>query len=244
MDIEYRKEYSTRLMREMEYKLYGNEGRTMFAFPSQDKRFWEYEDEGMVESLKPWIEAGKLRLICCDSIDPETWSNSGGDGAWRSKQQERWFHYLTDELIPRVRRGYEPFIVTGCSMGAYHAANLFFRRPDLCNMLIGQSGIYSANYFFGNYSDETLYFNSPLDYLGNMPDDNKLWEEYRQRRIILCVGQGAWENDMVDSTRALEGILKRHRVPAWVDYWGNDVSHDWYWWRKQMVYFLEKEIEL
>lgn len=240
MEIEYHKEYSTRLCREMEYKLYGREGKAMFVFPSQDKRFWEYEDEGMVACLQPWIDAGKLRLICCDAIDRETWSNTTGDGRWRSEQQERWFHYITDELFPRVRRGWEQMIVTGCSLGAYHAANLFFRRPDLCDTLISLSGIFRANYFFGDYCDEKLYFNSPQDYLANMPADNPLWEEYRRRRLIFCVGQGAWEDDMVPSNRAMEQILHSHGVNAWFDYWGHDVAHDWPWWRKQIVYFVDK----
>lgn len=240
MEIEYRKEYSTRLCRDMEYKLYGHEGKAMFVFPSQDKRFWEYEDEGMVGVLAPWIEAGKLRLICCDSIDRETWSNKWGDGRWRSEQQERWFHYITDELFPRVRRGYEQMIVTGCSMGGNHAANLFFRRPDLCDTLISLSGIFRANFFFGDYSDDLVYLNSPQDYLAHMPDDNPLWEEYRRRRLIFCVGQGAWEDDMVPSNRAMEQILHAHGVNAWFDYWGYDVAHDWPWWRKQIVYFISK----
>lgn len=224
----------------MEYKLFGNEGKAMLVFPSQDQRFWEWEDQGMVACLQPWIEAGKLRLICCDAIDRETWSNTWGDGRWRSEQEDRWFHYITDELMIRLRRGYEQMIVTGCSLGAMHAANMFFRRPDLFDTLIGLSGIYHSNYFFGNYSDELLYLNSPQDYLANMPDDNPLWEEYRKRRIILCVGQGAWEDDMVPSTRAMDHILHAHGVPAWVDYWGHDVSHDWPWWRKQIVYFVDK----
>ena len=27
-------------------------------------------------------------------------------------------------------------------------------------------------------------------------------------------------------------------IPAWVDFWGNDCTHDWYWWYKQVLYFL------
>ncbi|WP_294748551.1 hypothetical protein [uncultured Prevotella sp.] len=28
-------------------------------------------------------------------------------------------------------------------------------------------------------------------------------------------------------------------VPAWIDYWGYDSAHDWAWWRKQIVYFMD-----
>ncbi|MDD6726958.1 MAG: esterase, partial [Lactimicrobium massiliense] len=27
-------------------------------------------------------------------------------------------------------------------------------------------------------------------------------------------------------------------IPAWVDFWGADVAHDWPWWRRQLPYYL------
>ena len=34
-------------------------------------------------------------------------------------------------------------------------------------------------------------------------------------------------------------LLKEKNVPAWIDYWGYDSAHDWAWWRKQIVYFMD-----
>ena len=28
-------------------------------------------------------------------------------------------------------------------------------------------------------------------------------------------------------------------IEAWGDFWGYDVAHDWYWWKKQINYFLQ-----
>ena len=28
-------------------------------------------------------------------------------------------------------------------------------------------------------------------------------------------------------------------LPVWIDYWGYDSPHDWAWWRKQIVYFMD-----
>jgi esterase/lipase superfamily enzyme len=64
-------------------------------------------------------------------------------------------------------------------------------------------------------------------------------EQYRQSHIILCAGQGAWEDTALADLRAFESVLHAKQVPAWVDYWGYDVNHDWPWWRKQLPYFLE-----
>ena len=63
-------------------------------------------------------------------------------------------------------------------------------------------------------------------------------ELYRNSNIIICVGQGAWEDELLASTRELDAVLREKNIPAWIDYWGYDVNHDWPWWRKQMPYFL------
>ena len=36
---------------------------------------------------------------------------------------------------------------TGCSMGAFHAANFFFRRPDLFDTVVALSGVYGTEEF-------------------------------------------------------------------------------------------------
>ena len=241
MEINYYKEYSQAMGRDMEFKTYGTQGTPILVFPSQDGRFYDYENFGMIDVLSPWIESGKARVICCDGIDWETWSNFGGDPRQRIEQHERWFHYLVDELIPRVRqRDDELFLATGCSMGGFHAGNIFFRRPDLFMGVVALSGLYHAGYGFGGYTDELTYANSPQDFIPQMPLDHPWLQMYRQKKIVLCVGQGKWEEELLDSTRQMKRILEEKQVPAWVDIWGFDVDHDWPWWRKQLTYFMEK----
>jgi esterase/lipase superfamily enzyme len=82
-----------------------------------------------------------------------------------------------------------------------------------------------------------VYFNSPLYYLPNMTDPWYLGQ-YRRSKIVVCAGQGAWEEAMVADARALQHILEEKNVPAWIDLWGKDVNHDWPWWRQQLPYFL------
>jgi esterase/lipase superfamily enzyme len=91
--------------------------------------------------------------------------------------------------------------------------------------------------------DERLYFYFPLTYL---PALNDSWfiDNFRQSRIIVCVGQGPWERcadyDCIGDTRALKHILDSKHIPCRADFWGEDVNHDWVWWRVQMPYFLHK----
>lgn len=241
MKIQYFKEYSRELDREMECKTYGSGGKLCLAFPSQDGRFYDFEDFGMVESIRPWLEDGRVLLICPDSIDHETWSRENGDPRARIELHEKWFRYITGELLLRGRElgaKAEKAIVTGCSMGGVHAGNFFFRRPDLFDTLVSLSGTFDASFFFHDYMDELVYHNSPIHFLCNMPEDHPYMELYRSSSIILCVGQGAWEENLLAGTRAMDRLLQEKHIPAWADYWGFDVSHDWCWWRKQLPYFF------
>ncbi|WP_422487034.1 esterase family protein [Gudongella sp. DL1XJH-153] len=243
MNIEYHEFYSEILGKEMPFKSYGHAGKPIIVFPSSGGRFYEYEDFGMIEACQGFIESGYVRFYAVDSIDNESWLNKhawAGDMANRHNQYDT---YITDELIPFVKEhsGWQgPMIATGCSMGGYHSANFYFRHPDVFDTLIALSGIYDIAFFVGdNVSDTDVYLNSPVDYLSNIEDENYL-AAYRNGNIIICTGQGNWEEDSIRDTRAMDTILKSKGIPAWVDYWGQDVNHDWPWWRIQMQYFLKE----
>ena len=240
MQTEYYKEYSACLGRDMEFKRYGWGGKPCIVFPCMNGRFYDYEDFHMPEAIASFLDGGKLQLFCADGIDGETWT-AQGDPRARIEHHEAWYHYVMEELTPRVYQitgSREKLMTTGCSMGAFHAANFFFRRPDVIDTVVALSGMYQADYFFGDYSDELVYLNSPVDCLANLPADHPYMDLYRRSRMIFCVGQGAWEEELLASTRRLEAGLREKGIPAWVDYWGTDVCHDWPWWYKQMNYFL------
>jgi esterase/lipase superfamily enzyme len=82
-----------------------------------------------------------------------------------------------------------------------------------------------------------VYFNSPIQYLKNLNDPWYL-ERYRQSRIVVCAGQGAWEDDMLADAYELKQILDAKEVPNWTDIWGYDVNHDWPWWQKMLPHVL------
>lgn len=242
MNIEYHKWWSHNLGRDMEYKVYGHDGQAMLAFPCQDGRFYDWENYHMTDVLAPFIDAGRIRLITVDGIDWETWSNVGyWDKRARIEKHERWFRYICDELLPNLRVSPDQmFVTTGASMGAFHAANFFFRRPDLFNGVIALSGLYNAAYSFGDYMDDLVYQNSPQDFLRNMPEDHPWMQMYRHRKILFCIGQGRWEDETLASTREMDRILCEKHVNASFDYWGYDIDHDWPSWRRMLPGLTQK----
>lgn len=247
----YYKEYSSHLNRDMEFKVYGYAGLPMIVFPCQNGKFYDFEDRGMIGTVVDQLEKGRLQLFCIGCVDEETWS-AEGEYHGRILWHEQWFRYLCEEFLPRLHQihgGTDPtsyegkVMLAGTSMGGYHCVNLYLRRPDLFGGCLSLSGLFHAGYFFPGYDDIDIYYNSPVDYLPNLAADHPLVQQFRQGRIILCCGQGAWEDEAVTDAWKMREQFGRLGVPAWIDLWGTDVDHDWHWWLKQFPYFVNKMLE-
>ena len=192
------------------------------------------------------MNASRERLgdASVDNIDEQSWSLYDGDKNARAERQEEYFRFVTDELVPRVHEfngtSRRPLAV-GCSMGAVHAALAAMRRPDLFQGCISLSGVYRSNHFYGDWMSSTLYNNDITAFLPNMAKDHPYVDIYNKRQIVFCVGQG--EDDGIGDVRFINDQLNRLGVDHWCDFWGRDVSHDWFWWTKQMSYFLPFVLE-
>ncbi len=217
---EYHRWYSPHIGHDMELKIFGHAGKPVVVFPCQGGRFYEWEDYGMIEACRTSIEAGP------HPVD-------------RARRHDDYDRYIIHEVAPLLRgRGWEgKFLTAGASMGGYHAANFFFRHPDVFDTVISLSGLMQLSMFVGDSLDDAIYYNTPLAYLPNMTDPWFL-DQYRQSNIIICAGQGPWDEPMVADAYALKAVLEAKGVPCWVDIWGHDVAHDWPWWLRQWPYFL------
>ena len=236
--------YSPRLGQDFEMKTYGRAGKPLIVFPSMGGRFFDFENFGMVEACGPLLDAGKVRIYAVDGRDWESWLNEGISIADRGRRHEQWDSCIVQEALPFVRdhswRGTgRDLMVTGCSAGGYHAANFFFRHPDVCDTVVALSGVYQLENMkpLRGAFDEGVYFNDPLMYLPNLADEGTL-SLYRRSSIVICVGQGAWEDICLADSRRLSDVLNAKGIPHWLDLWGADVNHDWPWWRKQLPYHL------
>jgi esterase/lipase superfamily enzyme len=236
---------SIALGHDMEYRIYrpdsGVAGQPVVAFPSMNGRVWDWEGWGMIEAIAPLIEAGRVTLYAADGIDWQSWTNAEAPVEQRALRHDAYDRYLIEDLLPVVRAeaGRDTVWAIGCSMGAYHATNLFFRHPDLVDAVIAISGVFQPSRWIGEYVDEAVVRNSPLYALPRL-DESASLERYRHARLVFCVGQGAWEDEMVADARALEKVLAAKEIPATFDYWGHDVNHDWPWWRRMLSHHLER----
>lgn len=245
MQVRYFREFSENLNRFMEFKMYGHSGKLCLVVPTQNNRFYEWEDQGMFSCVQKDIEDGKIQFITCDGIDLETWSSEYDSCQHWIRLHENWMNYIIYECVPSAlkKAGLSvdtKLMVTGASLGATHATNLFFRYPDVFDTLLALSGVYNMNEYYKGYHDELTYLNDPFAYLSQMPLNHPYIDLYNQSKIIFCVGQGAWEDQTKQQLHQLQEILENKGIHVWCDYWGCDVYHDWPWWKVQLPYFLWK----
>ena len=245
MQIEEHQWFSPSLHRDMALKVYGHWGVPILVFPCSLGRYFDYEGMGMIDAITEFIDGARVKLYCIDSVDAESWYNFAVSPTERNTRHEAYDSYIVREVVPFIRdHCNQPdvrIMTNGCSMGAFHAVNTFLKHPDLFAGAIALSGLYRLDrteFGLGAGDIPAVYFNSPVHYLAGLEDPWFLsW--YRHSTIVVCVGQGAWENEAIEDTRALDEIFRQKRIPAWVDFWGQDADHDWPWWYRQMQYFLD-----
>ena len=245
----YYKEWSRVLGREMEFKVYGTAGVPVLALPARGGRFYDWENNGMPDAVASLLSTGKVQLFTADSIDAECLRTGDVSPRRRAELQEKYFVYLTAELAPRIltlngAKKDTLLWAVGVDTGAYQAVNCRLRRPQQFAGAIGLSGIYDLARFWGSEKDDLVLRSSPLLYLGEKGIANKLTlAKAEENSLMLCAGQGAYEDDAKADTQALADLLQAEGLPAHLELWGGDVSHEWYWWGKMLGLFVPRILE-
>ncbi len=236
MQRDFHRWFSSRLGRDMEMLVFGHAGAPVLAFPTSMGRFYEYEDFGMVRALEHQIDQGWIKLFCVDGIDAESWYNRSIAPHDRAVRHEQYESYLMEEVVPLMRdyNGYHSdfLMTTGCSFGAYHAANLAFKHPNVFSRVIAISGQYDLHFLIRDGFDEACYFNSPMSYLPNLGDERYLGPLRDHLQIRLC--SGGWNDICHDGAEALAAVLRAKDIPHTLDIWG-EAWHDWPWWHRMTV---------
>ena len=237
--------HSEVLGEDLDVIVYGTAGQPVMAFAPLGQRPESLEEVGLVDELSDYLDAGVIQLFSVSNVDGESWG-SDGYAVERAARQEAYYQAVCEEIVPLVAEvsgsGARP-LALGFDLGATHAAVFALRRPDLFQGCVCLSGVYDASRYFGDWMDATLYDNTPCAFLPNMPTDHPYIALYNQRQLLFCCGQEGSEADSLRTTREIDAQLQRLGVEAWCDYWGGDVSHTWFWWKKQIRYFMPIVLE-
>jgi esterase/lipase superfamily enzyme len=226
--------------------VYGHWGRPVLVFPSEQGRAWDFENNGMVGAVADLIDGGRVKLYCVDSGDAQTWSDQSIPTEERARRHDGYEQWILNQVVPWIVAdcgGTADIAAMGCSLGAYHAANIALRHAEVFPLALCFSGNYDPTSWngWGDLGDAT-YFHNPMAYVDNLHGDHLDWLRTRLS-LLLVVGQGAWEEHptgSLPSTREFSARLAGKGIRHELDLWGYDVPHDWPSWRAQLRHHLPR----
>ncbi len=231
MHEEHRRWYSHHLGRHIDLLVFGNWGYPVLIFPTTMGRYYEAKDFKLTESARHLVETGKVKLICVDSIDRDSWYAKHlhpGTRIWNHVLYDR---FLSQELVPDIQRecNVQKIGVAGCSFGGFQALNFAFRHPGQVGHLFSMGAAFDIRSFMGGYYDDNVYYNNPPDYIPNAQNP-----EFYKINIVL----GTAKHDFCrGSNEQMSGILRAKNINHRLDIkpWG---EHDWPVWRDQFPNYL------
>ncbi|TXB67610.1 esterase family protein [Phaeodactylibacter luteus] len=232
--------HSPALNKQMEIAVYGHYGFALLMLPTAAADYLEYERFHLIDAISGPVNEGKAKVFSINSINAESWLNPDMHPRHKAIRHQQFNDYVVREVVPFIQQATSadtPIYTCGASLGALHAANLYFRRPDLFSGVIGMSGDYDLSTYTKGYHDQDVYFNSPVQYLPNLQDGQLLQQIRQSRHIHIVTGSGQWENP--DASRRFSHILNAKGIPHELDVWGPDMPHDWDTWRKMLPYYLQ-----
>ncbi|RMH73514.1 MAG: esterase [Gemmatimonadetes bacterium] len=239
MNREIHSWWSPHLNKEMPIAVYGHFGFALLMIPTAAADFLEYERFHLINAIRHHIEAGRVKVFSIDSINRESWL-SDMHPAHKAIRHQQYNEYIRHEVIPFIHhhcRGRVLTITSGASLGAFHAANLLFKYPDVIDGTIAMSGIYDISKHTGGYWDENIHFNNPFAYLNDMPEGPQLWHLRAKNHIIIATGSGAYEVPYY--SEHLGWLLYRLGINYQLDVWGPEWRHDWPTWRAMLPTYIE-----
>ncbi|WP_439474967.1 esterase family protein [Algoriphagus formosus] len=233
MKEEYFKWYSPHLNREVQMLTFGHAGYPVVVFPTSKGSFHENRDMGLIGSAQWFIEQGLVQIFCPESNDADSFYNRNIHPHQRIQNHVAYDKMICHEIVERIRlnTAVAKVVVAGCSFGGYHAANFAFRHPGYVSHMFSMSGAFDIRNFMDGYNHDDIYYNSPLEYLPGLNDD-ELW------KMDIVLGTSNWDI-CFDANLKLDDCLNKKGVPHWLDV-RQDRVHDWDVWKEMFPHYLSR----
>ena len=242
MQKEIHSQWSSHLEKDIEIAVYGRYGYAILLFPAFTDEELECEKFALLESISPGIKKGKFKVFAIPGVNFESWLNDKKSPQDKSYRQFQYNNFIIEEMVPFIFGecgGPVPIITCGASLGAYHAANTYFRRPDIFYGLIAMSGTYNIDHLAHGYFDDNCYFNSPVHYLPNLTDS--YWLSFLANKKHCYILSGSGENEFPENSTHISGILKSKGIPHELDIWGPEWDHNWETWKAMLPKYLDEK---
>jgi esterase/lipase superfamily enzyme len=143
---------SERLEREVTLVKWGTIGQPLLLFPTAGGDAEEVERWQMLDVLAPLLDDGLLKVYSCDSVAGKALLAREGSAAHQMWLQNQFHHYVRHEVVPAIRADCKspelPIWTAGASIGAFHAAAVLCRFPDVFTRALALSGTYDLRRFY------------------------------------------------------------------------------------------------
>ena len=232
--------YSPSLEKEMPIVGYGDYGFALLLVPTAAADYLEYERFQLMDILAPYINAGKVKVFSINSINNESWLNTGMQGEHKAIRHNQFNNYVFNEVVPFIKTNTSsetPIITCGASFGALHSMNLFLKRPDIINGVIAMSGVYDLSEYTKGFYDDQVYFNSPCHYIPNLTDEWTLNTIRSRNHIHILTGSGDYEDP--EAGKGFAGVLYNKGINYELSVWGSEWKHDWPTWREMLPLWID-----
>ena len=231
--------HSQRLQQETKLARWGHFGQPVLLFPTAGGDAEEIERMGMIQALRPLLEAGRIKVYSCDSIAGRAVAARWGSVEHRCWLLNQFEEYVAWEVVPAIRtdcRSPEINVITaGASIGAFKSVAMLCRYPWLFSAAVAMSPTFDLEGLLGFRGTEDYYFAAPLSFVPNL-GPGSLLEMLQRRFVLIAHGQGRWE-DPGESWR-MARVLGAKGVPNRVDAWGHEYDHDWPTWHRMLPGYL------
>ncbi len=230
--------HSPHLDRSVEIACWGDFGTPVLVFPTAGGDAEEIERFHVIDACAELVDAGRIKIYSCDSINGRAMLTAEGDSQHLSWILRRFIEFIGNELVPAIRADCRSdsiqIITAGASIGAYNALASLCRYPDDFTTAICMSGTYDLARFMNGPTNEHFHWASPLHHLDTLDDDHMA--KLRERSVVLACGEGA--NEDIGESWAAAHVLGSAGIPNRVDSWGPDWPHDWHTWRAMLPRYL------
>jgi esterase/lipase superfamily enzyme len=231
--------YSERLQREVTICRYGSFGQPVLLFPTAGGDAEESERFQMMDALAPLLDAGKIKVYSCDSVAGRALLDREGTAGHQMWLQNMFHQFVRHEVVPAIRMDCKSDLevwAAGASIGAFHAAAVVCRFPDVFAKAIAMSGTYDLRRFYDatQFSDD-FWVSSPLHFVPTLAGHHL--DVLRTRYLYIVSGEGHAED--ISESWNLANVLGRMGIPNRVDSWGPEWRHDWVTWRRMLPQILD-----
>lgn len=233
MDLqeEYHQWHSPITGGEFKMLVFGHAGYPVILFPTSQGTYYQNKDQGLIDTAGWFLENGKVKIYCPDSLDALSWYNKSIPPAERAYNHTIYDSLILEEVLARAfhETGHNRAAVAGCSFGGYHAVNFAFRHPHVTGYCFPMSGIFDIRSFADGYYDDNVYYNNPVDFIPGAGDPD-LWK----MGIVL----GTAERDSCrGQNESLSRLLAAKNIDHWLDI-RPDRDHDWPVWKEMFPHYL------